>query len=311
MDFAIETNGPFAPTWTSIAANVPGNGTPAWLRQAKFGIWFHYGPQANLQSGDWSAQHMYQPGADAYNFHTNNFGHPTTNGYKDVISAWAPTNYSPAGMAQLFYNAGARFVLVQGVHHDNFDNWNSRYNPWNMINFGAKRDTMAEWTNALHNLGMHMGVAFHHEYSWWFTQPDFLSDSTGPFAGVPYDAVTATNSAGTWWAELRHAPALQSGFAQISGHRHADARLLESQLRHFHQRPRLLPLVCHAMGAADAGRGGKLQSGFHLHRRQFHAAVQRLRDRHRLQMRRDAARHCAFLQPHAGAARAIWTRSRS
>ena len=85
MDFAIETNGPFAPTWTSIAANVPGNGTPAWLRQAKFGIWFHYGPQANLQSGDWSAQHMYQQGADAYNFHTNNFGHPTTNGYKDVI----------------------------------------------------------------------------------------------------------------------------------------------------------------------------------------------------------------------------------
>jgi alpha-L-fucosidase len=116
-----------------------------------------------------------------------------------VIKAWSPTNYSPAGMAQLFYNAGARFVLVQGVHHDNFDNWNSRYNPWNMMNFGAKRDTMAEWTNALHNLGMHMGVAFHHEYSWWFTQPDFLSDSTGTFAGVPYDAVTATNSAGTWW----------------------------------------------------------------------------------------------------------------
>ena len=199
MDFAIETNGPFAPTWKSIAANVPGNGTPAWLRQAKFGIWFHYGPQANLQSGDWSAQHMYQQGADAYNFHTNYFGHPTTNGYKDVIKAWSPTNYSPAGMAQLFYNAGARFVLVQGVHHDNFDNWNSKYNQWNMMNFGAKRDTMAEWTNAIHNLGMHMGVAFHHEYSWWFTQPDFLSDSSGTFAGVPYDAVTATNSAGTWW----------------------------------------------------------------------------------------------------------------
>jgi alpha-L-fucosidase len=200
MDFAAETNGPFAPTWTSIAANVPGNGTPAWLRQAKFGIWFHYGPQANLQSGDWSAQHMYQQGSDPYNNHLANFGHPTTNGYKDVIKAWNPTNYSPAGMAQLFYNAGARFVLVQGVHHDNFDNWNSRYNPWNMVNFGAKRDTMAEWTNAIHNLGMHMGVAFHHEYSWWFTQPDFLSDSSGTYAGVPYDAVTtATNTAGKWW----------------------------------------------------------------------------------------------------------------
>jgi alpha-L-fucosidase len=200
MDFAIETNGPFSPTWTSIAANVPGNGTPAWLRQAKFGIWFHYGPQANLQSGDWSAQHMYQQGAGAYSFHTNYFGHPTTNGYKDVIRAWAPTNYSPAGLAQLFYNAGARFVLVQGVHHDNFDNWNSRYNPWNIVNFGARRDTMAEWTNALRSLGMRYGVAFHHEYSWWWTQPDFLSDGSGTFAGIPYDAVTATNSTGKWWA---------------------------------------------------------------------------------------------------------------
>ena len=199
MDFAIETNGPFAPTWTSIAANVPGNGTPAWLRQAKFGIWFHYGPQANLQSGDWSAQHMYQQGTAAYTFHTNNFGHPTTNGYKDVLRAWNPTNYSPAALAQTFYNAGARFVLVQGVHHDNFDNWNSKYNPWNMMNFGGKRDTMAEWTNALRSLGMHMGVAFHHEYSWWFTQPDFLSDSSGAYAGIPYDAVTSTNSTGQWW----------------------------------------------------------------------------------------------------------------
>lgn len=199
MDFPIDTNGPFQPTWSSIAANVPGNGTPAWLRQAKFGIWFHYGPQSDLQSGDWSAQHMYQQGAAAYNFHLNNFGYCATNGYKDVLRAWAPTNYNPAALAQLYYNAGARFVLVQGVHHDNFDNWNSRYNPWNEMNFGPKRDTMSQWTNALRSLGMHFGVAFHHEYSWWFTQPDFLSDSSGPYAGVPYDAVTATNSAGTWW----------------------------------------------------------------------------------------------------------------
>lgn len=199
MDFPIETNGPYQPTWNSIASTVPGNGTPAWLRQAKFGIWFHYGPQANLASGDWSARNMYKPGTTAYNNHLANFGHPTTNGYKEVVNAWNPTNYSPAGMAQLFYNAGARFVLVQGVHHDNFDNWNSKYNPWNMMNFGAKRDTMAEWTNAIHNLGMHMGVAFHHEYNWWWDQSAFNSDSTGAFAGIPYDAVTATNGTGLWW----------------------------------------------------------------------------------------------------------------
>jgi alpha-L-fucosidase len=202
MGFFIETNGPFQPTWTSIASNNTNrdNGTPAWLRQAKFGIWVHYGPQANLQSGDWSAQHMYQQGSTAYNYHLANFGYLATNGYKDVIRAWSPTNYSPAGLAQLYYNAGARFVLVQGAHHDNFDNWNSHYNPWNAVNLGPKRDTLADWTNACHNLGMRLGVAFHHEYSWWFYQPAFLSDSSGTYSGVSYDAVTATNSAGQWWA---------------------------------------------------------------------------------------------------------------
>src|SRR5208282_779349 len=120
MDFAIETNGPFQPTWSSIAANYPAN-PPDWLRQAKFGIWVHYGPEAALASGDWSAQHMYQQGAEAYNNHLSNYGYPTTNGYKDVIHTWSPTNYNPAGLAQLYYNAGARFLLIQGVHHDQFD----------------------------------------------------------------------------------------------------------------------------------------------------------------------------------------------
>jgi len=199
MDFTIETNGPFAPTWTSIAANVPGNGAPAWLRQAKFGMWIHYGPQSEGASGDWFAQHMYQPGAAAYTNHLAQFGHPSTNGYKDVINAWNPTNYNPAALAQLYHDAGARFVLVQGVHHDNFDNWNSTYNSWNEMNFGPKRDTLVEWANATHALGMHYGVAFHHEYSWWFYVTAYGSDSSGSLAGVPYDAVSATNGTGTWW----------------------------------------------------------------------------------------------------------------
>ena len=153
MDFAIETNGPFQPTWTSIAANVPGNGTPAWLRQAKFGIWFHYGPQANLASGDWSAQHMYQPGTTAYNNHLANFGHPTTNGYKDVVHAWnPPTTVPPAwrnfsttpARASCWCRACTTIISTTGIRN---------YNPWNMMNFGAKRDTMAEWTNAIRSLG--------------------------------------------------------------------------------------------------------------------------------------------------------------
>jgi hypothetical protein len=55
--------GPFEPTWESIEKNYPGE--PAWLREAKFGIWVHFGPQAVGESGDWHARRLYSPGTTA------------------------------------------------------------------------------------------------------------------------------------------------------------------------------------------------------------------------------------------------------
>lgn len=196
MDFPI-ASGAFGPTWPSISSNLPVDSS--MLRQKKFGIWVHYGPQAAGQSGDWYAQHMYQQGSTAYNNHLAGFGHPTIKGYKDFLNEWNPSALDPAALTAIYHNAGARFLLVQGVHHDNFDNWNSRYNPWNAKNLGPRRDTMAEWRDACRSNGMGFGVAFHHEYSWWFFQPAFLSDTSGALAGQSYDAATSTNGTGTWW----------------------------------------------------------------------------------------------------------------
>lgn len=199
MDFPIQS-GPFQPTWSSIANNYPSS-PPTWLRNAKFGMWVHYGPQASGATGDWYAQHIYQQGSTAYNNHLSTFGHPSVSGYKDVVNAWNPVDYNPTTLAQLYYNIGARFVLVQGVHHDQFDNWNSTYNPWNAVNFGPKRDTMAEWAAATKSLGMRFGVAFHHEYGWWFLQTAYRADTSGSLAGVPYDAesLRGSSGSGTWW----------------------------------------------------------------------------------------------------------------
>jgi alpha-L-fucosidase len=195
MDFPIKT-GVFEPTWSSIGSNLPMDAK--MLREKKFGIWVHYGPQAAGESGDWYAQHMYQQGSTAYNNHLSNLGHPSSSGYKDFLKTWDPNALDPAALTQQYHNSGARFLLVQGVHHDNFDNWNSRYNPWNTMHFGPKRDIMAEWRDACRSQGMGFGVTFHHEYSWWFFQTAFMSDSSGAMAGVPYDAVAATT--GTWSA---------------------------------------------------------------------------------------------------------------
>jgi alpha-L-fucosidase len=198
MDFPIAA-GPYEPTWDSIAKNYPGG--PDWLREAKFGFWVHFGPQAAGNSGDWYARKIYQPGTPAYDNHIRDFGHPSVSGYKDVLRTWNPAKLDPAKLVRLYHDAGARFLLIQGVHHDNFDNWNSTYQPWNSVNMGPKRDLIGEWSKAARASGMRYGVAFHHEYTWWWYQPAFGSDATGPKAGVPYDAasVTLADGKGKWW----------------------------------------------------------------------------------------------------------------
>ncbi len=169
------------------------------MREAKFGIWVHFGPQAAGQIGDWYARRMYLQGQLAYKNHLRDFGHPSEVGYKDLLKDWNPTKLDPAALVKIYQEAGARFLLIQGVHHDNFDNWNSTYQPWNSVNMGPHRDILGEWSDACHKAGMRFGVSFHHEYSWWW-QRSHDSDVSGDKAGVPYDGnLTLADGKGKWW----------------------------------------------------------------------------------------------------------------
>jgi alpha-L-fucosidase len=208
MDFPIET-GPFQPTWASLDSNYP-TSDPAWLREAKFGIWVHFGPQAAGQSGDWYARKMYIEnetwGSPAYDNHIRDFGHPSVAGYKDILQNWNPAALDPAALTKTYHDAGARFLLVQGVHHDEYDNWNSRYQQWNSVHLSPHRDLLAEWQAAVRAQGMRYGVTFHHEYSWWWYQSAFRADVTNNQGklGVPYDGaqISLASGVGQWWEGL-------------------------------------------------------------------------------------------------------------
>lgn len=190
--------GPFQPTWASIEKNYPG--APDWLREAKFGIWVHFGPQASGESGDWYARKMYMPGTLAYANHLKKYGPPCESGYKEVLRDWNPSKLDPAKLVDLYKDAGARFLMIQGVHHDNFDLWDSHYQPWNSVNLGPRRDLLGEWSKACQAEGMRFGVTFHHEYTWWWWQTAFGSDKVGPKAGLPYDGhLTLSDGKGKWW----------------------------------------------------------------------------------------------------------------
>lgn len=194
-------SGPYEPTWNSIEANYPG--TPAWLRDSKFGIWVHFGPQAAGESGDWYARKLYVEGTSAYENHLKKYGHPSEVGYKEVLRDWNPAKFSPKALVDIYKDAGARFLIIQGVHHDQFDMWDSKYQAWNSTRLGPKRDFLGEWEKASREADMRFGITFHHEYSWWWWQTAFQSDTQGDKAGVPYDGnLTLEDGKGKWWEGL-------------------------------------------------------------------------------------------------------------
>ena len=174
---------PFAATRSSLQ----GYRIPDWFRDAKFGIWSHWGPQSALEYGDWYARNMYIQGQEQYNYHVQTYGHPSKVGYKDLVNDWKAAKWDPDHLISLYKKAGAKYFVSMGVHHDNFDLWNSKHTRWNAVNMGPKKDIVGLYRDAARKQGQRFGVSEHLwiSYKWWAVSHG--ADKTGPLAGVPYD----------------------------------------------------------------------------------------------------------------------------
>lgn len=194
-------DGIFKPDWKQVGDHYH---TPAWFNEAKFGIWIHWGAQSMGESGDWFAKFLYCPFGDwtnngAYQNHLRRWGAPAVSGYKEVLNDWKAERWNPEKIMRLYKEAGARYVLILGAHHDNFDNWNSKYQPWNSVNIGPRKDILAGWIKAAREEGLRYGISFHADYSWWWWQTAFTADSVGENKGRPYDAAQNYDTDTVWW----------------------------------------------------------------------------------------------------------------
>ena len=191
--------GRFKPTWDSLKQYQ----CPKWFRDAKFGIWAHWGPQCQPEDGDWYARNMYIQGSGQNKFHVAHYGPPSQFGFKDVIHEWKAQNWDPDKLMALYKRAGAQYFFALANHHDNFDNWNSKYQPWNSVNVGPHKDLIGGWAKAARKYGLHFGVSVHASHAWSWYEPSQGADKTGPYAGVPYDGkLTKADGKGKWWEGL-------------------------------------------------------------------------------------------------------------
>lgn len=188
--------GPFKPSWESLKQYQ----VPDWFRDAKFGIWAHWGPQCQPEHGDWYARGMYEEGSDHYKYHVEKYGHPSKFGFKDVINEWKAENWNPDQLLSLYKKAGAKYFVALANHHDNFDNYNSKYQAWNAVNMGPKKDLIEGWAKAAREQGLFFGVSVHASHTWTWYEFAQLADKKGPLAGVPYDGkLTKAAGKNAWW----------------------------------------------------------------------------------------------------------------
>lgn len=193
--------GPFAPTWESLAAQYR---APEWFRDAKFGLWAHWSAQCVPERGDWYAREMYIQGSDDYAYQVSHYGHPSDVGFMELDHLWTAAHWDPERLMALYARAGAKYFVALANHHDNFDTYDSKYQPWNAVRIGPKRDIVGTWARLARAHGLRFGVSNHSSHAWHWFQVAYGHDVEGPLAGVPYDAaaLTPADGKGKWWEGL-------------------------------------------------------------------------------------------------------------
>ena len=195
----LEGTGPYKATWDSLLQYE----APEWYRDAKFGVWAHWSPQCVPEDGDWYARNMYREGARQYEFQIEHYGPQSRFGYKDLCSQWTLLNWDPDALIQRYKNAGARLFIALANHHDGFDTWASKHQPWNAGSIGPHRDVVGAWAKAARDQGLRFGVTVHQARNWWWFQTSHGADKMGPLAGVPYDGrLAAAEGKEQWWQGL-------------------------------------------------------------------------------------------------------------
>jgi alpha-L-fucosidase len=171
--------GPFRDDWLSLRTYR----APEWFRDAKFGIFIHWGVYSVAGYGsEWYSRNMYQQGSPDFAHHVATYGPQTTAGYKDLIPKFTATHFDPSAWAKLFHDAGARYVVPVAEHHDGFPMYASNLTDWCAGKMGPKRDVLGELAKAVRAEGMHLGASSHRaEHDWFFDGGrHFASDVNDP-----------------------------------------------------------------------------------------------------------------------------------
>jgi alpha-L-fucosidase len=158
-------DGPFRPDWNSLSQYK----VPDWYRDAKFGIFIHWGVYSVPAFGsEWYPREMYLQGSEVNQHHVSTYGPLTRFGYKDFIPMFKAQKYDPRAWAHLFKESGARYVVPVFEHHDGFQMYDSNLSDWTAVKMGPHRDLVGDLEKEVRAQGLYFGASSHRIEHDWF-----------------------------------------------------------------------------------------------------------------------------------------------
>ncbi|MGC4070198.1 MAG: alpha-L-fucosidase [Polyangiaceae bacterium] len=210
----------YTASWSSLDAHNP---APEWFQDAKFGIYFHWGPFATPMFGsEWYPRNMFNKGGNSaeYRHHVATYGDPYGNwGYDKFLKggtnksgksiqfapklASAGGNFDPDAWAQMFLDAGAWFAGPVAEHHDGYSMWDSKVNEWNSVAMGPKLNLAKLHADAIRKKGMKLFMSLHHQWNfggyWAFGTPT----TSDPSLQKLYGKLPAAEEQTLWLNKLK------------------------------------------------------------------------------------------------------------
>lgn len=179
----------YEPTFESLSTH----STPEWFRDAKFGIFIHWGVYSVPAYHEWYIVYMSPESSFGRNlggppytaargdlpdsvfqanihqhanqYHRENYGEDFA--YDEFIPMFKAENYDPEAWAELFKDVGAKYVVMTAKHGDEFALWPSEFTERNAGDMGPQRDLVGDLTRAVRSQGLKMGLYHNTTYSFW------------------------------------------------------------------------------------------------------------------------------------------------
>lgn len=128
-----------------------------WFRQARFGLFIHYGLYSQLGKGEWVQFGDKIPVAE----------------YEKLAATFRPDRFDADFVTDLACEAGMKYVNLVTCHHDSFCLWHSRVEPFNSLNAPCGRDLVGELAAACAQKGLGFFTYYTYHLNW--RHPKFVS----------------------------------------------------------------------------------------------------------------------------------------